>query len=534
MSRSKYISEIPIHNFHGGIHPVEHKAESNQIPIRDFPLAKELVLNLKGQAGKTSLPIVSVGDYVFKGQVIAESDGIFSAFLHAPTSGTVTAIEPRPIAHTSGLPDNCIVIEADGEDAWCELSPLKNYQEQPREKILEHIFHSGIVGLGGASFPSHIKLQKDTGIHTLIVNAAECEPYITCDDRLMQDASEKILEGALMIASLFDSINIIVGIEDNKPGAIEALMQARNQLTTNLSEQIKIAVVPTKYPSGGKKQLTELLTGKQVAKGERSANSGIVMHNIGTCYAVYEAIALGKPLIERVTTLTGESCQNKGNFRIPFGTPIRHILETSGAPLDAQVIMGGPLMGIELTNFDAGIVKATNCLIMAGTNELGQNNHEMPCIRCGECMDACPASLLPQQLYWYAKADNFDKTEEYNLFDCIECGACAYVCPSNIPLVQYYRYAKSNIRNNRLDKAKSDKARERHEARLDRLERVKKEKAEKHRRAAEARKKAAEAKGEADAKKAAVAAALARVQKKKEQSSAESKESFDSKPQAEK
>lgn len=530
MSRSKYVSEIPIHNFHGGIHPIEHKNESNQTPIQDFPLAHEFVLNLKGQAGKASLPIVKVGDYVFKGQIVAESDGVFSAYLHAPTSGTVTAIEPRAIAHTSGIPDTCMVIEADGKDVWCELSPLNNPQKQPREKVLEHIFKSGIVGLGGASFPSHIKLQKDTGIHTLIVNAAECEPYITCDDRLMQDASDKVLEGALMIASLFDSITIIIGIEDNKPEAIEALKQARSCLDRTISERIKIAVVPTKYPSGGKKQLSELITGKQVAKGERSASTGIVMHNVGTCYAVYEAITLGKPLIERVVTLTGEACQDKGNFKIPFGTPIRHILEISGAPLDTQVIMGGPLMGIELTNFDAGIVKATNCLIMAGANELGQKDDEMPCIRCGECMDACPASLLPQQLYWYAKADNFDKSEEYNLFDCIECGACAYVCPSNIPLVQYYRYAKSNIRNNRLDKAKSDKARERHEARLDRLERVKKERAEKHRRAAEARKKAAEAKGEADAKKAAIAAALARVQEKKEQASSQSS---NHKPQAE-
>ncbi|NVK20905.1 MAG: electron transport complex subunit RsxC [Kangiellaceae bacterium] len=512
MERSNFTSEIPIFNIPGGIHPAEHKTESNSQPIRKLPLAKQLVINLKGQAGNRSVATVEVGDYVLKGQVIAENDGIFSSYQHAPSSGTVIAIEKRPIAHPSGLEDLCIIIETDGQDKWCDLSPV-DYKNLQREQILARIFEAGIVGLGGASFPSHIKLKREQGIDTLIINAAECEPYITCDDRLLQENAKQVLAGAQIVAHLFHNLNIVIGIEDNKPAAIEALKKARQELQL---DNLKIAVVPTKYPSGGEKQLIQLLTGKQVPHGKLPADLGIIMHNVGTCFAIYEAIIHGKPLVERIVTLTGDACSNKGNYRIPFGTPIEHLIKATESQLANKYIMGGPMMGYELQSLSIGIVKATNCIIM-NNKQLPANQSVLPCIRCGECMNACPAELLPQQLYWHSKADEFDKAEDYNLFDCIECGACAYVCPSNIPLVQYYRYAKSTIRNNRVEKIKADKARQRHEARLERIERVKREKAEKHQKAAEARRKAAQATGQDDAKKAAVAAALARVQAKKAQ-----------------
>lgn len=514
MERSNYKSEIPIFEFHGGIHPKEHKLESNQTPIQNIPLPKQLVINLKGQAGNRSLPVVNVGDKVLKGQVIAESDGIFSTFQHAPSSGTVVAIEKRPIAHPSGLDDLCVVIETDGKDQWCDLKPKSNVKDLERNEILAHICESGIVGLGGASFPTHIKLKKESGIHTLIINAAECEPYITCDDRLLQEHAVEVLKGADIISQLYDDLNIIIGIEDNKPNAIDALVAARKELGM---DAVKIAVVPTKYPSGGEKQLIQLLTGKEVPHGGLPADLGLVMHNVGTCFAIYEAFEFGMPLVSRVVTLTGEACQKPGNYRVPFGTPVEHLMTFCDAQNPGVLVMGGPMMGFELPNPSVGIVKATNCIIMAAPKELKHDHLALPCIRCGACMDACPASLLPQQLYWHAKADEFEKTEEYDLFDCIECGACAYVCPSDIPLVQYYRYAKSTIRNQKVEKTKADKARLRHEARQERLERVKREKAEKHRKAAEARRKAAEAAGEDDAKKAAVAAALARVKAKKAQ-----------------
>ncbi len=522
MERSSFTSEIPVFEIPGGIHPKENKTLSNQTPIAELPIAKELIINLKGQAGKRSMPIVEAGDYVLKGQIIAKSDGVFSSYQHAPTSGTVKAIEKRPIAHASGLQDLCIVIESDGRDQWCDRNPVSDYHNLSREQILARIFESGIVGLGGASFPSHIKLQRQEGVNTLIINAAECEPYISCDDRLLQENAKEVLQGAQIISHLYHDLNIIVGIEDNKPLAIEALDKARKELAF---ESLKIGVIPTKYPSGGEKQLIQLLTSKEVPKGKLPADLGLIMHNVGTCFAIYEAILHGKPLVERVVTLTGNACANKGNFKVPFGTPFSHLLDFCQAQEATKIIMGGPMMGFEVKNFNVGIVKATNCIIMAGANELANNQTELACIRCGACMEVCPASLLPQQLYWYAKSDEFDKAEEYDLFDCIECGACAYVCPSNIPLVQYYRYAKSNIRNNRIEKVKSDKARQRHEARLERLERVKREKAERHRKAAETRRKAAEAAGQNDAKKAAVAAALARVQAKKTQTKEETNSS---------
>ncbi|PXF63018.1 electron transport complex subunit RsxC [Kangiella spongicola] len=523
MERSNFTSEIAIFEIPGGVHPEEHKLQSNQAEIRRLPLADELVINLKGQAGNRSLPVVSVGDKVLKGQMIAECDGVFSAYQHAPTSGEVIAIEKRTIAHPSGLDDLCIVIKPDGEDTWAELSPVENLEdlsgkelsgkELSREKILAQIFEKGIVGLGGASFPSHIKLKQKDNIHTLIINAAECEPYITCDDKLLQEHAEEVLKGAEIISKLYHDIKIIVGIEDNKPKAIEALDSARKSLEL---DSIKLGIVPTKYPSGGEKQLIQLLTGQEVPHGKLPADLGLVMHNVGTCFAIYQAIALGKPLVERLVTLTGEACQEPGNYWIPFGTPVHHLVTATGSTNPKRLIMGGPMMGYELPNDQVGIVKATNCIIMSADGELGMDKTALPCIRCGKCMDACPASLLPQQLYWHAQADEFDKAEEYDLFDCIECGACAYVCPSHIPLVQYYRYAKSTIRNNRIEKSKAEKARERHEARQERLERVKREKAERHRKAAEARKKAAAEAGKKDAKKAAVQAALARVKAKKE------------------
>ncbi|NVJ66111.1 MAG: electron transport complex subunit RsxC, partial [Gammaproteobacteria bacterium] len=426
MERSSYTSEIPIFEIPGGIHPAEHKLQSNQSPISTLTLAKELVINLKGQAGNRSIPVVEVGEQVLKGQVIAKSDGVFSSYQHAPTSGVIIAIEKRPIAHASGLTDLCIVLKGDDQDNWCQLEPCPDYQSISRETLLAKLLEHGIVGLGGASFPSHIKLQRQSGVHTLIINAAECEPYISCDDRLLQESAKEVLQGAQIICQLYSELKVIVGIEDNKPKAIEALVAARDSLKM---DNLQIGVVPTKYPSGGEKQLIQLLTGQEVPKGKLPADLGLIMHNVGTCFAIYEAIVLGKPLVERLVTLTGEACQQPGNYRIPLGTPFAHLLAVTQGEKADTVIMGGPMMGFEVQELNAGIVKATNCVIMAAPKELAQQRQELACIRCGACMDACPASLLPQQLYWHAKSDEFDKTEEYDLFDCIECGACAYVCP---------------------------------------------------------------------------------------------------------
>ncbi|WP_144393375.1 electron transport complex subunit RsxC [Pleionea sediminis] len=507
------IAYTTTYKFHGGIHPEEHKTLSNQTPIIDLPAPPIVVLPLNQHSGAQSLPCVAVGDSVVTGQKIAEAKGNRSAHVHASASGTVVAIENRVIAHPSGQSDLCIVIETQDNNKQHFLPPINNPFTTSKQSLLDRIFESGIVGLGGAAFPSHIKLMPD--VDRLIINAAECEPYITCDDRLMQDEAPQLIQAFELLRHIVSAKECIIGIEDNKP---EAIAQLTSAIETSGLTTINICIVPTKYPSGGEKQLIELITGQQVPKGQLTTSLGLVMHNVATAFAIFEAVTLGKPLIDRVTTVTGLGCERRGNYRIRLGTPLQWILEQLGVPAEQKftTIMGGPMMGFKVPNTAASVVKSTNCLIVAEPDELNEPSTALPCIRCGECADVCPANLLPQQLYWFARSDEFEKAENYNLFDCIECGACAYVCPSEIPLVHYYRYAKNEIVLRAKEKQQAAKARERFEFREFRLKREKAERAEKHRKAAEARKKAAEAKGQTNEKKATIAEAVARAKARKQ------------------
>ncbi len=478
-----------IWNFHGGIHPPENKTQSLGQPLAEGPLPAELVLPLNMHIGAPARPVVQVGDRVLAGQRIADSSGGFSAAVHASSSGEVIAIEDRPISHPSGLATTCIVIRTDGLDQWVDANPLANYRIEDPARLVELLRQAGLAGMGGAGFPTAVKLQPRKVVDTLIINGTECEPYITADHELMRSQPEEVVRGAELLAYILgEPEHILIGIEDNKPDAIEAMQRAAR------GSRAEIVVFPTKYPSGGEKQLIQILTGKEVPSGGLPADLGIVVQNVGTAAAAWDAIVRGRPLTSRITTLVGENLLHMGNVRVRIGTPVQSLLDWIGTQSGAidRVIMGGPMMGFALPDLQVPVVKTTNCLIVPSTAELPEPPIPQPCIRCGNCAEACPASLLPQQLLWFAQSENFDKLKAHNLFDCIECGACSYVCPSNIPLVQYYRAAKGQIREAQKEKLTSDRARERFEARQQRLEREAEERKAKR----EARMAAAKAKAE--------------------------------------
>ena len=489
-------------DFHGGIHPPEMKTQSNGTPLRQVPLPGRFVIPLKQHIGAEGELAVTVGDRVLRGQPLTRGRGRMLP-VHAPTSGIVTAIAPHSTAHPSALAELSVIIDADGEDRWIERDGWQDYQCRSREELIARIHQFGVAGLGGAGFPTGNKLAGGGDkIDTLIINAAECEPYITADDRLMQDCAAQVVEGIRILAHILQPREVLIGIEDNKPQAISML---RAVLADEY--RIKLRVIPTKYPSGGAKQLTQILTGKQVPHGGRSSDIGVLMQNVGTAYAVKRAVIDGEPLTERVVTLTGEAVGRPGNVWARLGTPVRHLLENAGfIPTSEQlVIMGGPLMGFTLPWLDVPVVKITNCLLAPSASEMGDTPEEKGCIRCSACADACPADLLPQQLYWFSKGQQHDKATAHNLADCIECGACAWVCPSNIPLVQYFRQEKAEIRAIAEEERRAAEAKARFEARQARLERDKLARAERH-------KKAAVQPGSED--KEAINAALARVREK--------------------
>ena len=494
-----------IWDFNGGIHPPEMKTQSNGTPLRQVPLAQRFVMPLKQHIGAQGELCVAEGQHVLRGQALTRGWGRMLP-VHAPTSGTVVAIAPHSTAHPSALAELSVIIDADGEDRWIEREGWQDYRSQSREALIERIHQFGVAGLGGAGFPTGNKLQGGGDkIETLIINAAECEPYITADDRLMQDCAAQVVEGIRILAHILQPREILIGIEDNKPQAISMLRAVLAD-----ARDISLRVIPTKYPSGGAKQLTQILTGKQVPHGGRSSDIGVLMQNVGTAYAVKRAIVDGEPITERVVTLTGEAVSRPGNVWARLGTPVRHLLNDAGfcPSADQMVIMGGPLMGFTLPWLDVPVVKITNCLLAPSATEMGEPQEEKGCIRCSACADACPADLLPQQLYWFSKGQQHDKATAHNIADCIECGACAWVCPSNIPLVQYFRQEKAELYAISQEEKRAAEAKARFEARQARLEREKAARLERHKKAA-----VQPAAKDQDA----IAAALARVKEKQAQ-----------------
>ena len=507
--------------FHGGIHPPEQKFLTCNKPITSARIPEQLIIPVRQHIGQAGDIIVAIGDKVLKGQALSASDSPMQLPVHAPTSGTISAIKSSIIPHPSGLSEICIILTPDGDDTWQKRNICPDYQVLSKGQILAKIAQAGIAGMGGAGFPTQVKVGTLAKIDYLIINAAECEPYITADDLLIQEHSPTVLDGIKILDHLLAPKNILIAIEDNKSKAIATLKKATADI-----DHIHVCVIPTKYPSGGEKQLIKILTGQEVPSGVLPSSLGIVMQNVATCFAIADAVINDTPLIKRVITISGQALEKPQNTWALIGTPVGFLTNNCGYKNrhHKHLIMGGPMMGFSLSSDQIPVIKSTNCILAPSEEEIASpystGTKEVECIRCGQCADVCPAQLLPQELQWSAKAKDQQQLESLNLFDCIECGACAYVCPSQIPLVHYYRVAKAEIRQQKLLEIKAEKAKVRFEARKERLEREKIARAEKHKKAAEARKaRMNSGSNEAKTEKSAVAAALARVKAKKAQAS---------------
>ncbi|NRB42622.1 MAG: electron transport complex subunit RsxC, partial [Pseudomonadales bacterium] len=408
----------------GGIHPLENKQQSLQSPIKTSAIPEILTFPLSQHIGAPASAIVAVGDKVLKGQQIAKATGFVSVPVHASTSGVVIAIENHLVVHSSGMSAPTIVIKSDGKDEWLDHQGHADYKTLNKAELINIIREAGIAGMGGAGFPSAVKLntRPDQEIKSLIINGTECEPYITADDILMQERADEIIQGVLILKHIVaPTVEAIIGVENNKPEGIAALRKAAE------GTDIEIVTFPTKYPSGGEKQLIQILTGKQVPSGKLPADIGVVCQNIGTTVAIYKAVVHGEPLISRITTVTGGAVDAQ-NFEVLLGTSFQFLLDQANyqANKAARLIAGGPMMGFAIETGDVPIVKASNCVLAPTSKEFPDPTPAQACIRCGMCAEACPVSLLPQQMFWFAQAKDHDGLKDQHLMDCIECGACSF------------------------------------------------------------------------------------------------------------
>ncbi len=477
-----------------GVHPEDNKRPAADAPLRILPPPTRVYLPLLQHVGGAARPVVLVGQRVFKGQLLAEATGNISAPIHSPVSGIVTAVGDVTAPHPSGLGFAAITVESDFEGRWVEADPVADPFSLAPEEIARRTAAAGIVGLGGATFPSAVKfaLGRRLKVTSLIVNGGECEPYLSSDDRIMRDCADQVVDGARIVMHAIGAVEALVGIEDNKPEAIAAMRKAAEPYP-----EVKIRPVPARYPMGSDKQLIQTLTGKEVPADARAAEVGVLVHNVSTCAAVHKAIRLGQPLVERIVTLNGGAVKHPGNVFAPLGTLVDELLGFCGLSVPpSRLILGGPMMGTVLPHGQVPLVKGASGILAFDAREAAAATPG-PCIRCGSCTKACPMGLLPLEMAAHIRAGDLEGAEKFALTDCIACGCCAYVCPSRIPLVQYFNHAKGELSARERTKLRNDAARRLAEARQQRVERETREKAE-----AAARRKA-----ERDAAKAKAAAA---------------------------
>jgi electron transport complex protein RnfC len=455
---------------HGGLRLDAHKRDSTTMPVVDVPVPAQLILPLEQHVGEPAQPVIGIGDRVLKGQLVAEPDGEMGVPVHASSSGTVVAIERWPVSRRRGDKAPCIVIECDGADEALPRGDSQDYRETEPADLLLRILDGGIAGLGGAVFPTAQKLMQARTCETeyLILNGVECEPYISCDDMLMRERGHEIVGGAqvLMHALQLDTCYIVV--ESDKPEAIRCLEAVLGELG---DERIVLKQVPTIYPSGGEDQLVQLVTNREVPSGGLPTDVGCLVQNVGTAAAVFDWIVGNEPLISRVTTVTGDGIAAPVNVRARIGTTIGDVVAHVGGYAEnaRHLVIGGPMTGKSVSTDEVPLVKASNCVLVLSTAP--SVGDELACIRCGDCASVCPVHLQPQQLYWYACADDEVKLRDFGLIDCIECGCCDLVCPSHISLTADFRTAKGRIRELADEKARAERARQRFEARNQRLER---------------------------------------------------------------
>jgi electron transport complex protein RnfC len=429
--------------FKGGIHPLDRKELTSSKPIETMEPPKILIIPLIQHIGAPSKPIVSIGDEIKRGQKIGEPTGFVSASVHSSVSGKV--IDITDSLNAMGRLVKSIFIENDFRDDTIHFEEIKDYLNLSPESLKERIKEAGIVGMGGATFPTIVKLSppKEKPIDTVILNGSECEPYLTSDYRLMLEKPFEIIEGLKIIMKILNVNKGYIGIEDNKPEAIKSLKDVvKNE------RDISIISLPTKYPQGAEKMLIKVITNRQVPPKALPMDVGVLVQNVGTSYAIYEAVRFGKPLIERVTTISGEGINEQKNLLIRIGTTIEDVINFCKGinGRNIKIIIGGPMMGFAAQSLKTPIIKGTSGIIVLKDEDIIDSSNFLNCIRCGRCINACPMGLMPSMLSIYAERGFYEGAKEYNLFDCFECGSCTYVCPSKRPIVQLIRLAKSQVK----------------------------------------------------------------------------------------